>query len=363
MALVDLAGGLYLPAIPMLQPGQGTYLGAPFAVGEVIQVIFQVPRSGAVAKYGWLQGSNGTSPAFNVRMGLSPVQSNGQAASANYYCDVGVPSENNWVWSPTISDNGLPSGARLTVTRGQLLAAYWYLTAFTAGGPNVLAWQAPAGGVWTAVPYMLKVVGATLSFYTDRYPIGALQYEDGTIVPIQPPGALLPWWYSAPQTLTVSSAPDEAGLLFLVPAPMRLSGVWMSANLGPPTSDPTNLTLYEGTTVRLQETMPAGPRIGGSYLYALHLFATPWDLTPNVAYRATLAPTGTATANLFAYILADGASRAGIDNGLNMALTTRTDGGAFTDSANLLPLMGLYISAVDSGADVGTGSRLNRGLN
>lgn len=173
------------------------------------------------------------------------------------------------------------------------------------------------------------------SFYYPRLSGFALRYSDGFIVGLPVVSDV------GSVAFHVNSSPDEYGAVFTVPFSCTVSAIfWSFPN-----------TLYDGT-LKLYDSAD-NVLASWSVVYAnLQLIQeatipiTPTSLAGGETYRVTWTPSTTNTRYFSVIPLQDAAYRYVLPNGLDFALTSRTDGGAWTDDPTIVPYMGLFLDTI-----------------
>lgn len=192
----------------------------------------------------------------------------------------------------------------------------------------------------TALPYTADYLAST---WVKRVNSPPFVFETASgFVPITgtTPGILVA------SLIASNTTPDEQGLVFTAPFGMRVRGIWADDRR----AGPYKIILYNAADGVLQEITLAAAVTGTTGVYGTtnYIFNDYEDIVQGDTYRVTAQPT-TTTANshgLVYTILPTGAGDA--FRGANFgSWTERTNGGAWTDTSDRVPLMGLLVSGID----------------
>lgn len=230
-----------------------------------------------------------------------------------------------------------------TVTKGQLIAIRIANPASSAGTLNVNAHSNVRASYY--VPYSYTILGGSLS-KSRNTPLISLEYDDGSYAYI--PGL---WPISAftTETITDSSTPDELGIKFKFPFPVKVAGAWFHAPAG---AAANSIKLYDSDGSTALETVSLDPdqyqttSIGTK----LVLFTAEHELDADTFYRLTYLGAASAAGAASGIEVAAAAAMDGWEGGQNIHRTERTDGGAWTDTTTKRPWIGLLLSGFDDGA-------------
>lgn len=362
MAIVTIPGGLWIPNSMLSLGAEPSFASAGTISSGIIfaAAIVQVPKAGTLDQFEVRQQSNGTPPTNGIRFSFQDVTATGDPDNTDdQFRDV-LAGFGSGVWlappGPITSD-GTDTGVKRIVTRGEYLACVIKLPSFVAGNVafsvvnvasstenvqntrlnNYWATTANSGGTWT------KVTATGINI--------ALKYDDGSYATF--PAPIFGFLLGVVNTYNTGSTPDERGLLFQVPFPCRLSGIWVKVDA----DNPFDIVIYDAaSSVVTSFSGNAGIRATTGARNAYYLLPTPLTLTPNVNYRVTLLPSTGSSISTYDWTFSTSAIRAAQDGmSSTWMLTTRTDAGGWTDTDTARPVMGLVLDGFDSGGGGGGG--------
>ncbi len=345
MTAVAIPGGLWLPA-PLLNGYNSPEYDSAFnmvidAAGEKAATIFMVPKSGTITAIGFMTGAVTT--AQTLQAGLYTLDASDNPSATAYGGMVvgtqAAPAANTWY------EVALGTGA--TATAGDAIAAVIDWNA-TAGNLEIRQISGNAGGVaQCALPFNTHYTTAWAKQST-AIPCIAIKYSDGTYAEIP---MTLPVTAITQRYFNSGSTPDERGMKFTLPAPMRLSKIWLYQRISD--VQDWNFVLYDsaGTAVL---TQTINHSIGATGRMKVFDLATKQSLFANSVYRAVVKPT-TTTNDFYIHDMSFN-SAAMLDilgGGQNFHATERTDAGAWTDTTTIRPMMGLVFDQIDNGTGLG----------
>lgn len=359
MTIQAIQGGLWIPnssswsvALPAFAS-----MGNLSAAADRQAYIFQIPKSGTLDWFEWRQLVNSNTPDNGVRISFQDVDAAGKPDNTEdqYTIITAGFGANVWHVPPSYMGAGGPGfGAKRAVTKGDWIACVLRFENFVASDnisiatlnlPNrqvsnfqlnaYLGQSGNSGGTWsTAANGSINI---------------ALKYDDGTYACLDAPN--LPIKDINTRAFNSGSTPDERGLLFQVPFPARLAGVWARLI----SSAAFDLVLYNAAgTAIATETIPFNNIYSSTGANAFYPFATPQSLTKNVDYRVVLKPGGS-NISLYDMDFNSSAIRAANPGGSTWMSTSRTNAGAWTDTNTSLPFMGLVFDGFDDATGGGSG--------
>jgi hypothetical protein len=340
MALQPLKGFL-IPDIPRNPAGApGTNSLTIDAASEKVAMIFQAPKTGSIDRVYFKTGTVTTGATVDVR--LETVDSatgdpTGTLVAANTNASQVIGNSDDNVWfEVTLTAAG-------AVTRGTFYAIVVVNPAGSPGNLSIHELNDDAVGsayttlfttVWT------KQVGSS---------IGAVRYNDGSYDYM--PGF---WPFNAINSLAINTGttPDEVGLIFQLPFPVRVAGAWVWADF----DGDADIKLYDsdGTTVLASISTDLNIRRVTSGDVHIFFFTASAELLKNTNYRLSLLPTTATSLTLYEYQMTSAELLNIMAGGQAFHRTDRTDAGAWAQTTTKRPQMGLVLDAFDDG--VGGGS-------
>lgn len=306
--------------------------------------VFQAPETGEIDLVefyiGFVSGGN------DIRVSLQDVNASGDPDGTDDAYKVAAKATGWQSFAPT--STGAGGGTRKSVTRGTFYAVVVQWDSTQSGGyePNMLT----TGGNSDMVggTYMCSYNGSwTHAAASSGWPNFALKYADGNYYRIPntypcngPPAAY---------TFNSGSTPDEAGLYLVPGADTTISGFWGRLAL----TNASDVVLYDSANTVLA-TLAIDPDVQSSNLvrYAEFLFASSVDLAAGDVYRLVLKPGGSNSSIYYVEVNASGLLQAWPGGG-NWQYTSRTDGGAWSQTATRRPLLGLLVDNINGGGGGG----------
>ena len=174
-----------------------------------------------------------------------------------------------------------------------------------------------------------------------------VRYNDGSY-------AWTPWLFPASTfgntAFNSASTPDERGLYFSSPVPVRASGIWVYVDA----DADFDLKLYDsdGSTVLKTIAVDTDLRALVAARIQYHYFPASQELLANTNYRLTALP-GASSIGLAEFTVNAAAIMDAFSGGQACHLTTRADAGAWTQTTTQRPIMGLIIDGLSDGAGGG----------
>lgn len=339
-------GPFLVPAIPSAATGQS---GLTFsASGHKICYVFRAPKTGAVNNIGVRIHSVTNNPDNGIRFSfqaIDPATGNCDGTPTHFRDYTTALSAATYITTGLVTDDGTDTGAKRTLTVGELVGIQIEFISFVAGDAFVI-------NATTAVATSQSPVAGT--FYTSffngsawakhvHFPTLSLHYADGSIPPLVP--NWVPWQSSLTRLFQVNTVTlDEYGLRFTVPGPVTLGGAWLRLDL----DGDAEVLLYDEEDNLVVAAVSLDKDIRGT-TNAEH-FVIRWEgveLTPGSVYRLTVRPTTTTSITAYYYLLPSVNYQHAIE-GSNSSwyATHRVDAGEWTDVTDERPLMGLIITEI-----------------
>lgn len=352
MAIQELIGTILYP-----DPGIGGWNTGPAFQSAAISAsnggygaIFQAPKAGNIRKIHWATAAVTTGATITANLetvDLTTGFPTGTLFGTNTNASVVVGSgDDNVFFSSTLT-------ADATVAEGEILAFVLRNPAASFGN---MVFAATAIGNESQIPYG---VNTAVPLNTSTLLMFALEYDDGTVVPIdgiQPPSTSF-----ASINLSTSQTPDVGGWRFTAPVSMRVRGAWCFCDRdGDVTFKLVSTAYNQGAATGILATTPtldANVRRDAASRITRARFLAPFDLVAGTTYRLVLESSSTTISLLHYYnalsaLLLDAWPMGG-------CFTTAKDPTGDGDWTNYNsgtfrhPLMGLMVSGFDVGGATG----------
>lgn len=332
------------------------------ASGQKIGAVIRVPKSGTLDKFEFLvplyTGTNTVQVAFQD-VGLA----DGLPDGVNDQFRAGNPPNGAWFAPGLITSDGTDGGSKRVVTAGDYLACIAEFSAYTSGALQMRTYTGPNG---SGPFYNVTHNGTSWSKgLLNVYPGIVLKYDDGSYM--APLSDVLVAFSSitANATFNSGSTPDEVAMRLRMP--FRCTVVGAAVNLDD--DEDITIRLYnDADTVLASATNDKDVRgVGAADELVFYTFTAPVTLETGVTYRLSALPNSTTNCRYWDSTY-DAAVMGASGGGTQWYLSTRTDGGSWTDTTTSRPLgWHLLVSQVDDGAGTssfvatgGTGQRPSR---
>jgi hypothetical protein len=268
-----------------------------------------------------------------------------------YRVKTGASITAGWVEPGLITSDGTDTGTKRSVTKGQLLALVmeWDSTKTGEIDPHGIMNYSTSGSQGGGLPYGMTHNGTSWSkANSGHYPSFALKYDDGTYASIAPLGLPISAGVSS-RNFASNSTPDERGLYFSFPTGVKIDGGWIHLDLN--ASSPVDMVLYDtdGTTVLASMTLDPDVVVTNDPQFRRFLFSSEITLVAGAFYRLVMKPTSTTSSVMYEISVTSAAVMDAMPGGANFHLTTRTDAGAWTQTATSRPWMGVRVVAISVG--------------
>ncbi len=335
MAFQAISSRTTIPTLPILGAGGlGRTSLLIDAAGEKAAAIVYAPQAGDIAKVGFLTDTVTTGDTVDVRLETVDAATGDPSGAL-----LGTNSNASQVISTGAHDTWFLTTltTAVTVTRGQQFAV---VIANGSGGGNINI----SNISWDEVNSVYSDLFTASWVKTQTSPIYAFEYSDGSyalspnVYPIRGFSAL---------SYNSSSDPDERGIKFKLPFPVRAIGAWARLNV----DAALDLVLYDNDDSVLK-TLSFDKDIRAQAALGTHvvLFDGSEDLTANVFRRLTVKPTTTTNIQIEDMSVDAAVIMDSFEGGQDIHYTQRVDGGDWTDAVKRRPIMGLIYDAFDDGA-------------
>lgn len=314
------------------------------AADEKAAWIVQAPKTGNISKVGFRTAVVTTGATVDVRVetvSTTTGDPTGTLFAANTNASQVILSTDDSLWFLTTLT------ASAAVTKGDFLAVVIVNPSASPGNMNIARFQDDAGNDF---PY--ADLFTTVWSKSQQAPVGAFEYDDGSYEPFV---AFWPFKDVGTVSANSGSTPDEAGLYFSFPFPVRVTGLtsWSSSASG---ASPT-FKLYDsdGSTVLNSISPDDNISVSTSTEYRVYYFNSTHSLLANTFYRLTMAPGNTTNVAVGYFDTNTAAQMDAASGGQNFHWTQRTDAGAWSETTTRRPFISLIIDAFDNGASTSGG--------
>lgn len=355
MAFIEIPGGLWIPEHLC---SNASNFGATNllldASAEKAAFIFQIPKTGTLDKFEIRTAAVTLNAASVMRLSFQDVNAAGDpdgtvdqfrtVTQANF-------AANSWIVPGLITSDGTDGGTKRSVTRGDFLCCVVDYSTFTAADiANIEGRATDASSSFQGFPIVDQFTAAWAKVTAS--PVIGLKYNDGTYPYIG--GHAYPINTTTIPNIQSDTTPDERGMIFRFPAAVKVGGCFL--RLGTAVGLTFRAKLYDsdGSTVLEEVVIDTDLASNTSSRNFFVRFTADRTLIANRDYRLTVF-NDSAASNLTPQEFTVNA-QALLDSfpgGQNWHLTTRTDGGAWTQTVTERPFFGLLVTAIDDGLGLG----------
>lgn len=320
------------------------------ATADRVAAVFAAPKSGAIRKLGFLLGAVTIGGTSTLIYSLQTVD-----ATTGFPDD--TDDETATILNAAIVANTMVVSGNLsadrTVTVGERIAAVVKFGTFNASDTvEILAsLQGTRAGI-NGTEYVASNSTGSYAKSLTTMPLLEIIYSDGSYAFCP---ALAPWETFGTDTYNNGSTPDEIGLRFTVPAPMRLAGCWFNGD----SDGDANFNLYDsGGKTTLLSGLDKDIRQTTAGMSRPVMFTTPAVLAAGTEYVLAVEPSTATSLSLrwatvrvaAAWDQTYGGQAWHYATAKNPATATN-----FTLTSTKRPLLGLIFDQVDDGASAGGG--------
>jgi hypothetical protein len=348
MAFQALHGAIHIPSWPKGSFQIGNSAFSQNGSTDFYAMVVRIPKTGTLSKVHFRMANAITGDTY--RVSFQDVDSAGHPdGTADEYRTLVVSSgdDNKILTTGILSNTGADGGTKRSVTAGDVIAVVLDWDSYVSGSlqPSRLTateWLGPAtcmqstnsGSTW------VPLEGA---------PLLALEYDDGSFAFLE--GCSL-FGTQLATTLGSGSSPDEYAMRFKLPWPVRTTGaIFMAA------TTLCDLTLFTdaGTTVAGPATNDVDSNVDD--VARAWYWSSAVDLAADTWYRLSWKPTTATTKQVVVHDLTVANQMQTLPLGSNMMMSTRTDGGSWTNVTTKFIPFSLIVTALDDGAGGGGGGR------
>lgn len=355
MAIVDFLNFNYPPLTARVPPISYANLTMNVA-GDKEAFIIQVPKSGTLDYFEWRTGSVGNNPDNGLRLsfqGVSVTTGLPDGVVGQFVDMTGTFAANTWQTPASVmTDTGLSGGVKRVVTKGDWIACCIDFVNFVTLDSIGIARSPIDASYWlnNITGYIADGSTGTYAKLGSAAPVMALKYDDGSYGLI--PG-VIPAANANTRAFNTGTTPDERAVRFKVPVTCRVTGCWVwmatTVNLDVKLLDNSDSVL---ASVSIDKDIYLGSSV--PFLQYV-LFPNEVTLTAGSVYRLSFLPTTVTSISLYDFDVATNAILSGLEGGVEMFESTRTDAGAWTDINTTRLMAGLIINGIDVSAGGGGG--------
>lgn len=341
-------------------PAVGSFGASLNASGDRVAWIVRVPKSGTLHSFEFNISTVTNNPDNGIRLSFQDVSATTgfQDNVADQFRNITGTITAGWQVPPgNLTSDGTNGGVARTVVAGDLIACVVDFVTFVASDSFDANSMLQNGSTPVADrgSYAVDTTNGIDAKVTGGYGIFALKYSDGTY-------ADLPGYWGPITTITSTSfgsgsTPDEIGNKFTAPIAYQTYGAWFRGIV----SGDVTVKLYDSNDVLLGSGSIDKDQVSAASNQSLHQVIWtqgPISLVANAVYRVTVVPTTATTITLGEFTVpATGGGMAAIPGGATMFRTTRTDAGAWTDTATTSrAVVGLLCNGLNVAASGGGNS-------
>lgn len=354
-AVVPVSGVWYPEYLPLMYPvgSGGTSNAVIDASAEKVSFLITAGKACTINDVGFPTGTVTTGDTLKVSFQDPSATDGTPDTTADQFRTVVIADtdDNEFIYhgsSPAlglITSDGTDSGTKRTVALGEQFHVVIEFNGFVAGNMQILT--AATGS--SSLAHTVRVMhftsawanAAGIPLITVRCSDGSYAYSPGTW-----PGSVF-----GQITISSSTTPDEAGLLFQVPMKTQVCGIM--ASIQPAAGQNIEAILYDGSDNVLGNKVYDGDiRAGAASNYMLFPF-TGVTLNINSNYRAILKPASTTSSNIRYAEVPVAAMWDSLSGGQGNHWTERTDAGAWTNTTTRRSFIHLQVCGLDNGASGG----------
>lgn len=321
----------------------GTGSQALTASTHIVGFLVQAPVTGTINGIKFRTGTVTTGDTLRVSFQAVDVATGNPNGTAAQYRSITIANadDNVSVSSGLITSDGTDLGTKRSVTQGDWFFVCFDYPSYVAGSMqianitytnNIQSYQSYYNGsTWT------KTASVSGNFLFEYATLGIV------------PGLSHALFSSGSETGTFNntSTPDERANKFQVPVSVRVVGVTTRADF----DGECEIILYasDGTTVLASVAIDPDARSLTDRRTYMHLFGSSVTLSPSTNYYLALKPTTATSVGYTQLLFFTSGDRAGTHFGINWTLSTRTDGGSWTDDNTRQLMASLLCDGIDSG--------------
>ena len=350
MAIQTIPGGLWIPAPWYISIAAFSSLLCD-ASTEKVAFIVHAPKAGTLDKFEWRTGAVANNPDNGVRCSFQGLSAGLPDGVDDQRRDItGTLSANTWQVPGLMTSDGTDGGSKRTVTMGEPFACVIKYVSFVASDSFNVSSQSLTSGTGLSTPYVCQDTGGGFTKVTSSNPVMALKYDDGAYYFIG--NTVYPIIAFNNQDYNAGSTPDERGMIFSFPFPVRVSGAWVyfAPQVNAANAD---LNIYDSDGTTVLGTFLLDEDVQSASVIRTCFFDSPVNLAANTNYRLVVKPTTANTVRIRDIDVNSAALMDCVEGGQNWHYTQRTDAGAWSQTTTKRPWIGLLVSGFDDAASIG----------
>jgi hypothetical protein len=314
------------------------------ASGHVCAFLCQATVSGTIDSIKFRTGIVATGDIVRVSFQAVDMTTGNPTGTVQQFRDVTILStdDNISVTTGLITSDGTNGGTKRTVTQGDFFFVCFSFPSYVSGNMQLSNFN---GSVSSNV-YMAFFNGTTWTKTANTAGNLVLSYSTLGLIPS----------YAGPvhfnaignTNFSTTSTPDERGVKFRLPVGLRVVGVAVRLEY----LNPGEIVLYDsnGTSVMASIAFDPDVRALTAIRTQIYYFNATVELLADTDYRLVVKPTTSSNVNLGHVTFFNAADRAGTQFGTNWCLTSRTDGGSWSDDTTQIPGLWLICNGIDAGS-------------
>lgn len=301
--------------------------------------IFEVGKTGSITKIGFRVGAVTT--AQTLRVSLQTVDATTGNPTGTLYGGSAAGTQSNPAANTYYT---VTLGTPATATQGDMVAIV--IQFHSTAGDLRINYVDSVAYISTNLSYAAVYVVSWLKYLYNG--LTHVEYSDNSIEPI--PGFMPLKTSGTNISFNVNSSPDEKGIKFKVPFPCNLKYIGILWGITP--AGNLNIKLYDANNNVLVNLTGNKVISGGIGNYWRII---DYELSKDIWYRLTVVPTEATNVTIVEDEFPSNDILDALPLGKNCFLTSRTDGGAWTDTNTKRPLFHLVFDSFDDGVGAGVG--------
>lgn len=306
------------------------------AASEQAAGVFQSPKTGTIDKICFRTGTVTTGATVDVRLetvSITTGDPSGTLFGTTTNASQVIADANDNVWfTVDITD--------VSTTKGDWMAITVVNSPSTPGNMQIA--NTDGSAMNGATPYidLFTTVWAKAAFT----PCMAVEYTSASYAPL--PGVIPSDTVGQTTYASDNATQDETGILFQVPFPCRVTGIWLYSDID--AADDFDVVLYDSSnTVILTNSFDANVRRDALSNNQWLMFSSTAVLAINSNYRIIIKPTTTNALTVNWYTVKSSDVLGATSGGANWYWTQRVDAGAWTDTNTKVMYIGLLLDGFD----------------